>query len=94
MNPEVEKTWGRLEREREKLLKEKSMLSTLVVFLNGKKTIIIAIVGAVLAILESRGIFKVPQEVWILMGAAGVAALRDGIRTTMASIKDDLNKEK
>jgi hypothetical protein len=68
------------------------MVSQIRDFLIGKKTYLIAITGVVLAILQHRGVFVVPQEVWLLMGAAGAAAIRAGVKSSMEGALEDLEE--
>jgi len=66
------------------------MITKMINFLKGKKTYIIALAGAALAILEIREIWVVPKEVWILLGAAGLTTLRTGLKASMQSVKDEM----
>ena len=59
------------------------MVSAIEDFLVGKKTYIIALIGTILGILQYRGAYVVPNEVWLILGALGLASLRSGIRSSM-----------
>lgn len=48
-------------------------------WLDGKKTFIIAIIGAVTALLVASGVV-IPEWVWALLSAAGLGALRAGTK--------------
>jgi hypothetical protein len=53
-------------------------LTTVLDFLNGKKTYIVAIVAAATAIAEALG-YTVPDWVYAMEGALGIGALRVAI---------------
>ena len=50
-------------------------MSGLVAFLDGKKTYITALVAAGLAVAQALG-YPIPEWVYALLGAAGLASLR------------------
>ena len=47
-------------------------------FINGKKTYIIAILGAAAGASQALG-YEVPDYVWTLLGAAGLGAVRHAV---------------
>lgn len=55
-------------------------MNKIVEFLNGKKTFLVALIAAGIAGLQAAGIIgSVPDYVWQVLGALGLAAVRDGI---------------
>ena len=55
-------------------------MGKLLEFLDGKKTYIVAGLAAVIAGLQaSRVIGAIPEYVWQVLGALGLASVRDGI---------------
>ena len=58
-------------------------------FLKGKKSYIVAIVIAILGVLQGTSVFILPEWAWPIIGAAGLGALRSGINKTA----DSLNKK-
>lgn len=55
------------------------MLTKIWVWLDGNKTNIIAVLIAIAAGLTAKGIV-IPEYVWILLGAAGLGAVRSAIK--------------
>ena len=53
----------------------------------GKKTHLTVIAALALAFLEAFGIWKPPEWVWLILGAAGVGFLRVGVKSTKTSIE-------
>jgi hypothetical protein len=49
-------------------------------FLDGNKSYLIAILGAVLGILETQGV-HIPQPVYVILGSLGIGTLRRAIAT-------------
>ena len=68
------------------------MFNKIKALLIGKKTYLIAIAGVILAILQHRGVWIVPQELWLLLGAAGAASIRAGIKSSMKGALEDLQE--
>ena len=62
-------------------------LNQLTTFLEGKKTYITAIVTFALAIAQANGTV-VPEYVYAILGAVGIATVRHGIATSAAAIVD------
>lgn len=56
-------------------------------FLKGKKSYLIGVAIAVLGVLESQGVFKIPEYVWPILAAAGLGALRAGIANAAKDVK-------
>jgi hypothetical protein len=56
--------------------------------LKGKKTHLVATAAVVIAILQHYGVFTVPEELWPILGALGLSALRLGVKANM----DELGK--
>lgn len=54
-------------------------MKDLLKYLKGKKTYIITVSAAILAVLDNRGIITIPNDVWYVLSAAGLAALRAGV---------------
>ena len=50
--------------------------------LKGKKTYIIAAIGAALAFVQLMGWWDVPEAVWGFIGAGGIMALRQGVKNS------------
>ena len=60
-------------------------LTQLTTFLEGKKTYITAFVTFALAIAQATG-YTVPEYVYAILGAVGIATVRHGIATSTAAI--------
>jgi len=54
---------------------------------SGKKTHLTVIAALALAFMEAFGIWKPPEWVWLILGAAGVGFLRVGVKNTKTSIE-------
>ena len=53
-------------------------MSSIVTFLSGKKTYIVAIVAGALTVAQALG-YPIPDWVWGILGAAGLGSLRSSI---------------
>ena len=49
-------------------------------YLAGKKTYILAFVGALLAFVDGMGWVNIPEWVYAVIGSGGLAALRAGVK--------------
>ena len=50
-------------------------------FLQGKKTYIIAFLGAIAVFGQLAGLWTVPESVWAMLGVGGLTTLRAGIES-------------
>jgi len=62
-------------------------LTQLSTFLEGKKTYITAFVTFALALAQALG-YTVPEYVYAILGAIGIATVRHGISTSAAAVVD------
>jgi hypothetical protein len=58
--------------------------------LKGKTTYIIALAVAVLGALQGMDIFTVPDSVWAIVAALGLARLRAGVNKVAAEVKAEV----
>ena len=56
-------------------------------FLKGKKTYIVAVVIAVLGVLQGTGLFTLPEAVWPIVGSLGLATMRSGVNKVADTVK-------
>ena len=56
-------------------------------YLKGKKSYILGIVVAVLGVLESQGVFSIPDYLWPILAAVGLGTLRAGISDISKQVK-------
>lgn len=56
-------------------------------WLTGRKTYIIAVAMVFLGLLQGLEIFVLPEEVWYVIGGAGLASLRAGVNAVSESVK-------
>ena len=62
-------------------------MDKIIEFLKGKKTYIIAVLIAVLGLMQGVGWFVVPETVWAILGALGLGALRAGVDKVSDAVK-------
>lgn len=55
-----------------------NMFAKIMAALEGKKTYITALIAAILGLAEAYGV-KIPEYVYVLLGAFGLGALRSGV---------------
>ena len=56
-------------------------------FLKGKKTYIVAVVIAVLGVLQGTGLFTLPEAVWPVIAALGLTTIRQGVQSVAKAVK-------
>lgn len=62
--------------------------------LQGRKTYLVAIVAVVLGLLQAFEIYTVPGWAWPFVGAAGLGALRLGVKATAEMVEEVKKKTK
>jgi len=62
-------------------------LTELVEFLKGKKSYITAITIVVLGTLQALELFVVPEVIWTVLAALGIAFIRAGVNKVSEAIK-------
>lgn len=68
-----------------KQLKENTMFTKVIAFLEGKRTYATAITIGIVAALEALG-YHIPEWVWIALSAAGLGFLRAGISKAIPKV--------
>ena len=64
-------------------------MSNVLAFLNGKKTYLVALVVAVIAVLDVEGVWAAPEWVYLVLGAAGFTTIRMGVSDLKKSLKGE-----
>jgi len=67
-------------------------MEKLIEWARGKKTYIIAIVVVVLGLLQGLDIFVLPDAVWPIIAACGLATLRSGVNKVAGAVKPKKKK--
>lgn len=62
-------------------------MDSVIEFLKGKKTYLVAIAIVVLGFLQGFNIFIVPEWAWPIVAAVGLATLRDGVNKVAKVVK-------
>ena len=62
-------------------------MKEIIEYLKGKKAYLIAIATAVLGTLQGLDVFTLPEWVWPILAACGLAALRAGVNKVADGIK-------
>ena len=64
------------------------MESAILTFLKGKKTYAIAAAVLILGALQGLDLFTMPNELWPIIGACGLASLRAGVDKTAKAVRE------
>lgn len=56
--------------------------------INGQKTNTVVAAVVCLGVLQGLGVVEIPTTMWSLLGAAGLAFLRDGVKKIEAVVRD------
>lgn len=70
-----------------KQIKRNKKMAKLWKVFKGKKTNIIAVVALVLGILQHYDVYTVPENIWKVLAAVGLLALRAGVKDVTDQLK-------